>query len=620
MNALLAGMNQMAATGLAGLLNTLWYAGAVVALTWVALRVTGRANAATRYWIWTAVLGSLVVLPFLPALVTQLETTRSAPAAATPLATVPATPQALQHLAPITIALDSTPGSNHWPLWLLAIWMVVSGWQLFLLLRGVVSVKPLKAHAKAAPAAGLRVQPRRKLQVLASDEIRSPVAVGYIHPAVILPTGLPASLEEGELQDVLLHELAHLVRYDDWLNLVTRMLGAILALHPLAPIVLGQIDREREMACDDFVVAHTGSARNYARSLARLHDLRTSMRTRLLAPALLGGKVSLADRIESLLRQGREFSPRPSLTSLGASVLLLAVLLDVGGLIPGWIAVAQTNAAAPKFEVASIRPNKVDRHRFQVGIRWSGDQFNAKNVTTSDLIDYTYRLRPQQVDGLPPWAKSQFFIVQALVPRALAKGVAAAQKLPLAQREQAVARSWRTESQMLQSLLAERFKLRFHRTTKRLQVYELVVAKGGPKLTPDNNSVINIGSGRISFGLARAPGFERLHLPGASVAQLARLLSTGQFGPMSHLGAVGRVVIDKTGLTGRYDFTLKWSPRFDRMDEMSFGSGSRKPAPNNPSGPSIYTALKEQLGLKLKPAKGPVQVLVVDHIEPPTPN
>ena len=83
---------------------------------------------------------------------------------------------------------------------------------------------------------------------------------------------------------------------------------------------------------------------------------------------------------------------------------------------------------------------------------------------------------------------------------------------------------------------------------------------------------------------------------------------------------LGRTVIDKTGLTGGYDFTLKWDPATVRLNAMNSGVGQPSPASNEPSGPSIFTAVEQQLGLKLKAAKGPVEVLVVDHIEPPTPN
>jgi beta-lactamase regulating signal transducer with metallopeptidase domain len=314
MNALLSGANQVAAAGLAALLNTLWYAGAIVALTWLGLRFWQRVNAATRYWVWTAVLVSLLALPFVPSLVRQaraaLAVRPQATAAGQPLATVPGSPVKTRELAPITLTVNAGAGSNSWPLWLLAAWMIAAGWQLTRLVRGISSVYRLKARAicshgtSCVPWAfpffrgkpptrrglaqtvvfdGLRFSEgkrqnngslQRAVQVLTSGEIASPVAVGFIHPAVVIPPGLLERLEEGERQDVLLHELAHLARYDDWMALATHALGALLFLHPLAAIVLGRIEREREMACDDFVVARTGSARNYARSLARLHDLR----------------------------------------------------------------------------------------------------------------------------------------------------------------------------------------------------------------------------------------------------------------------------------------------------------------------------------------------------------
>ncbi len=688
MSELLAEMNRMAASGLAALLNTLWYGGAVVALTWVALSYLPRVNAATRHWIWTAVLGFLLVLPFLPGLVAHARTLlamRSQAATIAPLATVAAHPAAVQQTAPVILTVNTSPGSNPWPLWLLAAWIVVAGWQLTRLVMGVASVRRLKARAEVAPVDALpapvhrefRTSPltrlallatlspagerakdppmnpsplswgegargtragagsflrlaspakranhlRRRVRLLTSAEVASPVAVGYRHPAVVVPPGLLERLEEGERQSVLLHEMAHLARYDDLMALVTRALGALLVLHPLGAIVLGRIEREREMACDDFVVARTGAARSYARSLARLHDLRWGAGTRLLAPGILGRKSSLGDRIESLLRRGREFSARPSLASLGVSALLLALLLGAGGMIPGWIAIAQTAlpksfyANLPKaFEVASIRPAKPghgsDSHSSN-GRLWA-------TVPISWLIERAYQIMPQQLEGLPSWARSARYTIQAEAPPGMAKDFALLPKLPPEQRIQArvaVRQSW---NDMLQSLLIDRFKLKVHRETKRLPAYELVVAKGGPKLKPAKKP-----TGWSDKGW-------RGHLveAGASMDNFASVLS--QYGPQRELG---RIVIDKTGLTGRYDFTLTWTPLAGKINRMSAGAepgGNAEPAPglavpdssdsSNPSAPSIFAAIQQQLGLKLKPAKGPVQVLVVDHIEPATPN
>jgi bla regulator protein blaR1 len=613
MNLTLSGLDQMAALGLAALLNTLWYAAAVVALTWVVLRYSPRVNAATRYWIWTAVLGFIFVLPFLPGIVSHVRTalaerahtTTSLAATSEPLATVPEPATNLRQPAPVTITVNDAPGSNPWPLWLLAVWFVAAGWQITRLAVGVVSVWQLKWRAKAAPISELPLNLRRRVRVLASDEVGSPVAVGYVHPAVIIPQELLARLEDGERQNVLLHELAHLRRYDDWLNLANRAVGAVLALHPLAPFVLGRIEREREMACDDFVVARTGAAGNYARSLARLHDLRWSAGTRLLAPALLGQNSSLAGRIESLLRRGREFSARPSLASLGVSAFLLAVLLIAGGFTPGWIAIAQTNATLPtSFEVASIRPGEPGDQHHDYMWRPSG-RLDAINIWLEDLILHAYDIDTNQLTGLPSWAKSRVYTIRAVTPFDMSH---------LQTRQRMM-----VERQMLQSLLADRFRLKVHRATKQLPVYELVVAKEGTRLKSIGEADLMAGSAYhkdhpMAGGMESGPG--SISAWGVQVSALAGALS----------GAVGRLVVDKTGLTGRYEIKLTWTPLPGEDGAMDSGSdaGNNKPRgmPDNMdfSGPSIFTALQEQLGLKLKSAKGPVEVLVVDHVEPPTPN
>src|ERR1041385_8124471 len=143
----------------------------------------------------------------------------------------------------------------------------------------------------------------RNARVLISSEIDSPIAVGFVRPAVILPESLGDVLTQEEMDHVLLHEAAHLARRDDWTNLLARILSAVLALHPVALWVLRRIEIEREVACDDWVVSRTQSARRYAQSLARLYDLRSArnhaMREELLAPGGLRGSV-LAQRLERL--------------------------------------------------------------------------------------------------------------------------------------------------------------------------------------------------------------------------------------------------------------------------------------------------------------------------------
>ncbi len=143
---------------------------------------------------------------------------------------------------------------------------------------------------------------------------------------------------------------------------------------------------------------------------------------------------------------------------------------------------------------------------------------------------------------------------------------------------------------MLRALLADRFKLKVHQETKILPLYQLVIAKGGPKLKESHASKTTTN------------GIGRLTAQRMTMASLTRILTV----------VTDRLVVDKTGLTAEYDFDLRWTP-----DDLQESAGE---IPEAVSGPSIFTALKEQLGLKLQPAKGPVDILVIDHIERPSEN
>jgi uncharacterized protein (TIGR03435 family) len=148
------------------------------------------------------------------------------------------------------------------------------------------------------------------------------------------------------------------------------------------------------------------------------------------------------------------------------------------------------------------------------------------------------------------------------------------------------------KEEMVQALLADRFRLVAHLETRELPIYALVVAKGGPKLgaLQQTGSWLNTGNGRIEVQMQN------------SVAALAEELSK----------VAGRDVVDKTGMVGRYHLKLQWTP-----DDAAPSGGNGAPTD---AGPSLFTALEEQIGLKLQPAKGSVQVLVIDHAEMPTAN
>ena len=248
------------------------------------------------------------------------------------------------------------------------------------------------------------------------------------------------------------------------------------------------------------------------------------------------------------------------------------------------LAIAQ-NAAHPEFEVASIKPNHSGDGRLGVSID-PGGRFVATNVPVKALIMTAYDLKENQVSGLPAWATSDRFDITA-------------------KPESGVAFKNGDERPMLQALLAERFKFSFHKETRELPIYALVVAKSGLKMEASKGNA-NIDDdakpkpapmpGRGRGGIRRMRG----EVSGANVTvdMLVDQLSS----------IVGRSVIDKTGLTGSYDFALKYTP--DSADAPSSDSQT----------PSIFVAVQEQLGLKLEAQKGPVDLYIVDRVEKPSEN
>jgi uncharacterized protein (TIGR03435 family) len=250
----------------------------------------------------------------------------------------------------------------------------------------------------------------------------------------------------------------------------------------------------------------------------------------------------------------------------------------------------QTAAAMPVFDVAAIKLNK------------SGDggsssnsqdgRFTATNVTLKSLMQFdAYGIPAPRILGGPKWVDTTRFDVEAKMDEADAAQLKALDRAKNSEQTHA----------MFQQLLADRFKLAVHWETRELPIYALVVAKNGPKFLPTKE--LNGGSGTSSNSNQTS---RQLKVTNQTVQELAEALTQD----MSE--ELGRNVIDKTGIEGKYDFALKWTPQTDASPVADTG------APD--SGPSLFTAIQEQLGLKLESAKGPVQVLVIDHAEMPSEN
>ena len=555
------------------LLNSLWQSGMVAALVWLALRFAGRINAATRYAIWWIVLAVALLLPTAPWMQRQWR------GQAQPAPVIAPRPAGIHYLkTPVLVAPDAIvtvpeEPSARWPLLILGVWAALLSYRLaqtgksYLYLRGIK--RRARVSARLLPAAP------RSVALLLSDDIGSPIAVGFLRPAIVLPASLPEQLSETELNHVLLHEAAHIARWDDWTNLIALLLGAVLALDPIAQWILWRIAREREMACDDWAVARIGAARPYAESLAHLCELQWSNRRELLATGVLGWSSRISGRIERLLRRGREFSPRVSLGRVAASAAVLLALLVAASLLPRGIGLAQRL----EFEVASVKRNTTNGRMIIVPER-SGDRVTIHNNQIGSVILYAYNLKMFQVVGdlrLPDgW---NWYDIEARVA-----GSPTDDQIRL----------------MLQSLLEDRFKLKVHRESREMAVYKLVIAKNGSKLKSAVEGFAPTIDGKALPGkpfCLDLGGVDGEHIIGksATVAQLVSALSGPLEGP----------VVDGAGLQGTFDFDLV----FER----------RKPLDTD-TAPPLPTALQEELGLKLERSKAPVEVLVIDHLEKPSEN
>jgi uncharacterized protein (TIGR03435 family) len=289
-------------------------------------------------------------------------------------------------------------------------------------------------------------------------------------------------------------------------------------------------------------------------------------------------------------------------TSLIRNIIFLTVLLFV-------IAAAATIFASqmiinrrPSFEVASIRPNR------SVGVPMPyvqrGDRFTAIGATLKSLIGYAYRVRDWQIQGGPGWINSERWDVEA---KAEEKSISAAPKPHDPFTLDVIAL-------MLQMLLDDRFKLRIQRQTKESPVHNLVVAKSGLKIKLDDDQ----SPPRSEPGTFRLPGGR---LPRDTIMMgpnsiEAHAISITNFINRCLLSRSDRPVIDRTNLTGLYSFKMQWS----REDSASTGPSSPIAAVDISFGPAFFTALKEQLGLQLESAKGPVEFIVIISVEKPSEN
>jgi bla regulator protein BlaR1 len=514
---------------------------------------------------------------------------------------------------PFHQAVQPTDPAGYWlllpaivaALWLLGTLAVLCSWAVR---WGRISA--LVRHAEPM-IQGREIDALRRLQqvigidkpvpLLLSHGPMEPGIFGIFRPALLLPEGITEHLSEDHLQAILAHELWHVRRRDNLAAALHMFVEAAFWFHPLVWWIGAKLLEERERVCDEEVLRLGGQPEIYAESL--LKACRFCVETPLSCVSGVAGS-NLKRRVTRIMN----FQSATHLT-LGRKVLLTAMALaaPTGPVVFGAMHAPQLNAqttytasmSKQSFEVASLRPSRsqdcLDRVEVQPG------RFTATCVTAKRLIEYAYGIDGYQLTGGPDWAGTDRYDVEATWKEsaALATALPAGPPPPPSPAPGMIAmRAGRLQPGQLQamviSLLAERFNLQLKSESQNLPIYDLVVASSGAKLAqtpvtpppPSFNGEAIIGVKTLITKQAN-----EVTVTNGPVSALAGFLSQ----------MLNRKVVDKTGLKGPYDITL----RLTRGQDATAG---------------LSDSMQEQLGLRLQSGEAPVSTFMIEQIDKPAEN
>lgn len=566
-----------------------------------------RVSAASRHLLWTLAISALLILPVFSGVLPEWRVDKVAPSRVAELAQTAESP-VIRLAAEVTSFMsvsaripDVGQAASGRISWSRVATVLYSIGILALLLRLVAqrwSVRRLAYRAtRVRDSAWTRLLDetaasldfRRPIVLLRTLEETMPMAFGTRRPAIVIPA-VADTWSEDRRRSVLLHELAHVARYDCLTQSLAAVACAIYWIHPGVWWIARRLRIERELACDDRVLAAGADAGDYASHLLEFaYSLRVDM-----APVLavtMAAPRQLEGRLRALLEGGRN----RQMPAMGSRVIATAFTVALAGAIAaaerGPAALLQIEAPPRQtFEVASVRPNNsVETGGFIQ--RRPGGSFSVGNQTLLTLMLFAYQIQGFQLVGAPDWIGTERFDI-------VAKAAGDIPPTPFGETP--------PEALMLRSLLEDRFKLTAHRETRDMPIYALVLARSdgrlGPRLRrPTSDYCAKRFEAESKPGMTPPP-------PGSPVCGISggsTELTAGSFPLSAFAGFLARqarrIVIDRTGLMGVWDFDLKWSP-------------PNTPDPD-PDRPSIFTALQEQLGLRLDATTGPVEVLVIDRIE-----
>jgi bla regulator protein blaR1 len=491
------------------------------------------------------------------------------------------------YFAPVSEVPKTTPHASFgWPECLGAIWLAVA---LVLLFSWVRRWRGLRLVARGAN----RLPFEFVVPAFSSSSAMQPGVLGLFRPVILLPEGITDSLTPAQLDSILTHELRH-IRYCDNLTAALHMCVEVLFwFHPVVWWIGAKLMDERERDCDEAVLRQGGQPGEYARGIVRICEAYFEWP---LACATGVGGSDLKRRVREIMtwRGSMPLTFRRKAVLTAAAVATVSLPFVIG------IVRAQTVRAQPEFEVVSIHPSTSGSNLVNlVHIQPTrGGRLVMENVSLRLVLEAAFGVKDHQLFGAPAWIDSDRFDIAAK-----AEGNPPGSQLA---------------GPMLLPVLEERFRLKFHRETRQFPVYALTLARSGLKLQPAKDGTCQhwsldtppipmvVGQRQPTLCGFRGFGFEGtdqlLEMPGSNMTELSSALSR----------TLRQSVIDKTGLPGEFDIKLRWSRE----------AITATPDPDAAAitiGPTLFNAL-QQLGLKLESTRGPVEIIVIDHVEKPTAN
>ncbi len=589
------------------LANHVWQSTLVLACVWFLTRTLRHNRAAVRHRLWLA-----ASLKFLVPFDVLINLGRHVGPGVSGIPSLPLAQMVEIAVEPFShptlvaatrVVNDVGPGAREFPagalllgVWAVGFVAVLAGWTLAWCRTASLARQGRAEHDGISEVLS-RINARRghtPIRLAVCDTRVEPGVFGIWRPVLLWPRALTRRLSDQEVEAILAHELCHVRRRDNLSSALHTFVNATFWFYPVVRMIGTQLHIERERACDEEVLRAGYPPRTYAESIVKTCEFCIATHAMTVTGATGSLRTRVAGILEGHVGAMLGQAQRIAIAGLALGAVTLPITIGVTSALP-LRAQQPVILGSVHFTVASIRPHRSAELTKRIAFT-PGGRFTATNVTLKELMRVAFGIQSVQVSeqivGGPQWIESARFDLTA---RATDDSTSENEWTP-------------TELfTMVRTLLADRFRLATHSEMRELPIYELTQARGDQRvpsqLRPSAIDCTNFmtnrrgAAGVDTCGFRVAPG--RMTGP-ATMAQFA----------MSLAPVVGRVVVDRTHLTGEFDVDVTWS---SEQPELASGAFVQ-------NGSSIFTALREQLELTLEASRGPVEVLVIDSVERPTPD